>query len=152
MTAAEEKYVRPPFVGPHEGRELELMLAAKKHLSMFSFEVGIEREIFPERQFDLHVAEGLFVKDVRVEKFILEGIENSMQSILYATVSEAWRISAMRMIQDIYYSMGPGWRPDLERVIGSLLGYDRNDVELFVERLASRGKIFTTPASAAPAP
>jgi hypothetical protein len=140
MTRAEENNGRSSFLGPHEGRELELMLAGKKHLSMFSFEVGIEREIFPERQFDLHVAEGRFVKDVRIENFILEGIENSMQSILYATAREAWRVPAMRMIQDIYYSMGPGWRPDLERVIGSLLGYDRNDVELFIERLVSRGK------------
>jgi hypothetical protein len=138
MAAAEEKYVRPSFLGPHEGRELEFMLAGKKHLSMFSLEAGIDREIFPEREFDLHVAEGRFVKDVRVEKFILEGIENSMQSILYARASEAWRISAMRMIQDVYYSMGPGWRPDLERAIGSLLGYDRNDVELFIERLSKR--------------
>ncbi len=76
--------------------------------------------------------------------FVLEGVENSAQNILYATASEAWRISAMRMIQDIYYSMGPGWRPDLERVIGSLLGYNRNDVESFIERLASREKISTT--------
>jgi hypothetical protein len=38
------------------------------------------------------------------------------------------------MIEDIYHSMGPGWRPDLERVKGSLLGY----VELFIEQLVKR--------------
>jgi len=145
MTGVDEKYVRPSYLGPHEGRELDLMLVGKKHLCVFSFEVGIEREIFPERQFDLHVAEGLFVKDVRIVNFVLDGVETSMKSILYATANEAWRIPAMRMVEDIYHSMGPGWRPDLERVKGSLLGYDRNDVELFIERLASRGKIFTTP-------
>jgi hypothetical protein len=42
------------------------------------------------------------------------------------------------MIQDIYRRMGPGRRPDLERAIGSLLGYDANDLELFIERLAQR--------------
>ena len=134
-----ERYVRPSFLGPHEGRELELMLAGKKHLSEFTFEEGIEREIFPERQFDLHVAGGFLIKDVRGEQYVSrDGEEISARSILYATASEAWRIPAMRMIQDIYCSMGPGWRPDLERVIGSLLGYDRNDVELFIERLFSR--------------
>jgi hypothetical protein len=115
------------------------MLAGKKHLSSFFLEVGIEREIFPEGQFDLHVAEGLFIKDVRIDHYVsADSEEMSARSVLYATASEAWRIPAMRMIQDIYRSMGPGWRPDLERVIGSLLGYDRNDVELFVERLAKR--------------
>jgi hypothetical protein len=115
------------------------MLAGKKHLSSFFVEVGIEREIFSEGQFDLHVAEGPFLKDVRIDHYVsTDGEETSARSVLYATASEAWRIPAMRMIQDIYRSMGPGWRPDLERVIGSLLGYHRADVELFVERLAKR--------------
>ena len=136
MTGTGGKYIRPPFLAPHEGRELELMLAGKKHLSLFYLEQGIEREGFPERQFDLHVGEGFFVKDIRVEHFVLEGKETSARNILYATTSEAWRIPAMRMIQDIYATLTPGWRPDLERAIGLLLGYDRNDVELFIERLA----------------
>src|SRR6266404_5414328 len=123
------------------------MLAGKKHLSSFSLEVGIEREVFPEREFDLHVAEGRFIKDVRVEHFVsADGEEVSMRSVLYATAGEAWRIPAMRVVRDIYSSMGSGWRPDLERVIGSLLGYDRNDVELFIERLSQRGQRFTNPA------
>jgi len=115
------------------------MLTGKKFLCVFEEEVGIERETFPERQFDLHVAEGLFVKDIRVETWISRDNEEiTSRSVLYATASEAWRIPAMRMIEGIYHSMGPGWRPDLERVKGSLLGYDRNDVELFIERLVKR--------------
>src|SRR6185369_17639914 len=79
---------RPLFLGPHENRELELMLAGKKHLSSFSFEEGIEREIFPERQFDSHVAEGFLVKDVRVERWVSAGGEEiNMRSVLYATAS-----------------------------------------------------------------
>jgi hypothetical protein len=138
MAGPDGKYVKPAFLGPHEGRELELMLAGKKPLSYFFIEVGVVREVFPEHEFDFHVANGFLVKDVRVEQFISpeHGEETSARDILYATASEAWRILAMRMIQDIYRSMGAGWRPDLERVIGSLLGYDRNDVELFIERLA----------------
>jgi hypothetical protein len=98
----------------------------------------VERETFPERQFDMHVAEGRFVKDIRIEQFSLYGEEMAARSVLYATTDEVWRIPAMRMIEDIYNSMGPGWRPDLERVKGSLLGYDSNDVELFIERLVKR--------------
>ena len=139
MSEANKKYVRPSFLGPHEGRELELMLAESKHLSSFVEELGIERETFPERQFDFHVAEGHFVKDIRVVNWISRDEEEiSSRSVLYATANEAWRIPAMRMVEDIYYSMGPGWRPDLERIKGHLLGYDREDVERFIERLTER--------------
>jgi hypothetical protein len=116
------------------------MLEGKKHLSYFFLEVGIEREVFPEREFDRLVASGILVKDERVEQLTSPetGEATSARDILYATADDAWRIPAMRTIQDIYRRMGPGWRPDLERVIGSLLGYDPQDVEAFIERLGQR--------------
>src|SRR5579872_1469357 len=131
---------KPKFLGPHEGHELELMLSGKKHLSRFYFEVGVQREIFPERQFDLQVANGFLVKDERVEELISRETNEltSVRNILYATASEAWRIPAMRMVEDIYQRMEPGWRPDLERIKGALLGYDPQDVEAFIESLIKR--------------
>jgi hypothetical protein len=131
---------KPAFLGPHEDRELELMLSGKKPLSYFFVEVGITREIFPEAEFDRHVASGFLIKDERIESFISpeHGEPTNARCILYATAGEAWRIPAMLAVRDIYRRMGPGWRPDLERVIGSLLGYDSEDVEAFVERLATR--------------
>ena len=140
MSEERKKRVRTSFLGPHEGRELELMLEGKKHLSFFFLETGIERSVFPEDEFDQHVANGFLVKDECIEEFISRetGKMTSARNILYATTREAWRIPAMRMIQDIYHSLGPGWRPDLERVKGSLLGYDRNEVEQFIERLVRR--------------
>jgi len=67
-----------------------------------------------------------------------------MRKVLYATVNEAWRIPAMRLIDDAYLKL-PGWRPDLERLIGSLLGYDSEDVELFIQRLAKNNKLSYDP-------
>jgi hypothetical protein len=134
-----EDNVPPAFVGPHEGREFELMLEGKKHLSMFLLEDAVEYGDYPDKRFDALAAEGRLVKHVCVEhSVLLDGIEMSLQVTMYASVSEAWRIPAMRMVRDIYAATGPGWRPDLERMIGSLLGYDRQDVELFVERLAQQ--------------
>jgi len=80
------------------------------------------------------------VKDERIEEFISpeSGEMTNARNILYATTSEAWRIPAMRMIEAIYQRMGPGWRPDLERIKGALLGYDPQDVELFVGNLVKR--------------
>lgn len=131
---------KPAFVGPHEGRELELMLEGKKHLSYFFFEVGIERDIFPEDEFERLVNSGFLAKDERIEVMISPETKSdtTVRNILHATVTEAWRIPAMRTVQDIYRRMGPGWRPDLERVIGSLLGYDPEHVEAFIARLARR--------------
>jgi hypothetical protein len=116
------------------------MLEGKKCLSFFYFEVGVEREIFPESQFDLQVAKGLLVKDERVEEFVSPetGEMTSARNILYAATHEAWRIPAMRMVEDIYQRMRPGWRPDLERMKGWLLGYDPQDVELFIDNLVKR--------------
>jgi hypothetical protein len=141
VNVSDEGNVRPAFLGPHEGRELELMLAGKKHLSYFFFEEGFEPNgFFPESQFDAAVAEGLLVKDERSERLVYreDGTQIDVRNVLYATADEAWRIPAMRMVQDIYAAMGPGWRPDLERMIGSLLGYDQQHVELFIERLAKQ--------------
>jgi hypothetical protein len=42
------------------------------------------------------------------------------------------------MVEDIYQRMRPGWRPDLERMKGWLLGYDPQDVELFIDNLVKR--------------
>ena len=137
MDRSDEDDTQLSFVGPHEGRELELMLEGKKHLSMFLIEDTVEYENYPDKQFDTFVSEGKFLKDVRVAHYpSFGGTEITARNILYASTGEGWRIPAMRMIQDIYENMGPGWRPDLERAIGSLLGYDRNDVELFIERHA----------------
>ncbi len=50
----------------------------------------------------------------------------------------------MRMVDDAYQNL-PGWRADLERLIGSLLGYNSKDVELFIQRLAKNNKLSYDP-------
>jgi hypothetical protein len=126
----------PSFLGPHEGRELELMLAGKKHLSKFVFEENAS-DVFPLRELDKLVANGMLTKDERSERHSLpHGDDVIIRNLLYATAAEAWRIPAMRAVEDIYQKLMPGWRPDLERIIGVLLGYDSEDVELFLEQLS----------------
>ena len=110
------------FVGPHEGRELELMLSGKKPLSMFVEPVGTEFEYFP----------------VSVEPITgPQGKESQIRRVLYAPPQEAWRIDAVLLVQTLYDSLSPGWRPDLERVIGLLLGYDRADIERYIDLIAA---------------
>ncbi|HMA16509.1 MAG TPA: hypothetical protein VKP12_17100, partial [Kiloniellaceae bacterium] len=51
----------PEGIGPHEGRELELMLAGTKPLAMFGDAVGSAQEV-PEDDFAPYVAEGRIVR------------------------------------------------------------------------------------------
>jgi hypothetical protein len=110
------------------------MMAGAKPLSMFVEPVPPEFELFPERQFDLLVAEGKLVKNVSLET--ISGPHDRIiqfRRVLYALPDEAWRIKAMLLVQDLYDSIASGWRPDLDRVIGLLLGYEREDIERFLE-------------------
>jgi len=126
-----------PRIGPHEGRELQLMLAGTKPLSMFLVPIDTEFEIFPEGEFDLLVSEGRLAKSVSLETVKHpDGPDTQVRRVLYALPGEEWRINAMLLVNALYFSLTPGWRPDLERIIGLLLGYGREEIEEF---LASMG-------------
>jgi len=127
------------FVGPHEGRELELMMAGTKPLSAFLEVVSQDVECFPEENFDALVAQGQLTKAVSITtKRVPDGTEHQLRRVLYALPGEEWRIKALLLVQGLYDSLAPGWRPDLERVIGLLLGYDRQDIERFIASLPTR--------------
>jgi len=129
-----ETRLTPSFVGPHEGRELELMLAGTKPLCMFVEEVPCEVELFPEAEFDALVAEGRLLKNVSSNLVATpQGTKEPVRRVLYCLPHEEWRINAMMMILQLYHSLSPGWRPDLDRAIGLLLGYERADIERFLE-------------------
>jgi len=61
-----------------------------------------------------------------------------VRRVIYALPEEEWRIKALLLVLDIYDWSGPSWRPDLERAIGALLGYERSDIEHFIELLPQR--------------
>ena len=122
-------------IGPHEGQELELMKAGTKPLSMFIEEVPSSEAYFPENEFDLLVSEGKLVKYVSMEIIIgSDGQSRDFRRILYSLPSEQWRIRSILLVQEIYLSSRSGWHPDLDRIIGALLGYEAEDVECFVSR------------------
>jgi hypothetical protein len=122
------------LVGPHEGRELELMLSGDKPFSMFVESIPADFEVFSEQDFDRLVSQGKLIKHVSIEVIpVAGGKTGKIRRVLYALPSEEWRIKALLLIQDLYGSLSPGWRPDLERLIGLLLGYSRGDIEKFVD-------------------
>src|SRR5438128_1255759 len=105
---------------PHEGRELELMLAGRKPLAMFVEIVPYESGIIPDEEFAPHVAAGrivmreVFKTDLRLPASVRDG---RVRHVLYALPNEAWRIDAMLLLFDVYDQQG-GWDAGLERMTG----------------------------------
>src|SRR5947199_5687132 len=93
---------KPAFVGPHEGRELELMIAGTKPLSMFVESIPRDFECFAEEEFDTLVSQGQLVKNVTVEDVINPvGEKSQIRRTLYALPNERWRINAILMLQSL---------------------------------------------------
>ena len=110
------------------------MLAGTKPMSMFVEPIDSEVEVFAEQDFDDLVTQKKLIKRVAIEYIGKQEIRR----ILYALPSEEWRIRAMLLVQEVYASLPPGGHPDLERLIGLLLGYRHEDIEGYIEWLFSR--------------
>ncbi len=82
----------PPGVGPHELRELELMLAGTKPAAMFGEAIQF-RDILPEDDFAPHVTAGRIVK--REYYWDDKDSGHSFVEIYYALPGEEWRIDAL---------------------------------------------------------
>lgn len=126
--------------GPHEGRELELMLAGEKPLAMFTEVRPIENGVVPEDEFSPLVRDGRIIMCETFEPAPpIASIPEKLQirCVLYALPGETWRIEAMLLVRSVYANHG-GWDEGLERVIGKLLGYSEADIDAFVKEVLAR--------------
>jgi hypothetical protein len=118
----------------HTDRELALMLAGVKPLASFVGEYPPHPEIeeIPDRLFDPYVAEGRFIKRefVQLQRY---GRALGLRRVLYSLASETWRIDAYILLLQV--AEKAGWDEALERIEGSLLGYEewQNDA-YFLEK------------------
>ena len=119
----------PEGVGPHEGRELELMLAGKKPLASFGDFVGSDYEV-PEADFAPYVADGTFVR--REVVYPSQGPLAPGRYVYFARAGEEWRIEAIHRIHERLFVHGESTSPDIEREIGRLLGYAEADIEQYI--------------------
>lgn len=117
-----------PSLGPHEGKELELMLQGKKGLALFYTDYEIPEEFAPYLQEQTIFCKKLIFqhhfmsKDIVFEMFILSKIPESTQVLRLA---ELLKIS----------QTSPRFIPEIEREIGMLLGYAHNDVEYYIQHV-----------------
>tara|TARA_R110000824_G_scaffold299852_1_gene487955 strand:+ start:423 stop:839 length:417 start_codon:yes stop_codon:yes gene_type:complete len=124
----------PAAFGPHEGRELELMLSGQKPLALF-FDTMPESGVIPDKDFDTFVRSGAFVMDQR----IVHPIHNkksmpSTRVVLYAIPSEVWRIQeALAILEPVFALTRPPSDED-DVNLGRLLGYPEDAIAHFVGR------------------
>jgi len=122
----------------HTGRELRMMLAGVKPLALFSdvLEDDPSPWCFPEDVFEPHVRAGTLVKRDYVELGGVPSPHKGIRVLLYALAAEAWRIDAYILLRQV--GRQEGWNDALERMEGTLLGYEpwQNDVHLAQRRRA----------------
>lgn len=130
----QDNFELPPGIGPHNDRELELMLAGTKPMAMFSDAVHVS-SYFPEADFAPYVAAG---KIIRIEE-IIPASPYDARYLFFALPGEEWRIEeALIMCRNLWAGTVKNHDEDSRRM-GELLGYSRGEIEEFIEH--SRRKI-----------
>lgn len=119
----------PDGIGPHEGRELDLMLSGDKPLAMFSDIVSSGFE-WPDEQFDPYVTSGALVK----KEFRTNTPDGRFQvrHLYFALPDEAWRIEEAHDLSCRHFD---AWNAEAEEAcvkLGRLLGYAEGDIQAFV--------------------
>jgi hypothetical protein len=119
----------PPGVGPHEGKELDLMLAGTKPLALFSD--AVEGAFwFPEGEFAPYVAAGRILRFEDVTPPRADG--HAIRRLFYCLPGEEWRVEAARALQDRSARRDRPWTDEDDRAMGRLLGYREEDIEAFL--------------------
>ncbi len=95
--------------GPHEGRELEPMLAGEKPLALF-YDTVPECGVIPEQEFAPHVKSGRVVMSERIFHSSEEGASEEMPSVrvvFYAPPEETKRIDqALSLMEKVLFQQG----------------------------------------------
>lgn len=123
------------MIGPHEGKELALMLAGKKPLAVFHdlLTPGLEisEEIIPEEAFGPSVKAG---KIIRHSKDLRTGRSGDViRYVLFALPDEVWRIKTyLWLTEEIFAGRYPADEA-CEVFTGRLLGYSEEDIAHFLQ-------------------
>jgi hypothetical protein len=123
------------MIGPHQGKELELMLAGEKHLAAFTDAVPedgiISEKIIPEKAFAPYVTAG---KIIRICKEY-NSPPHKIRSVFFTTPGNEWRAYAYFWLCQEASSKRRPFDDAHEFMIGRLLDYSEEDIQDFVKNL-----------------
>lgn len=129
MTAPQPEITLPNGIGPHEGKELDLMLAGTKPVAMFgdSLEVTFD---WGEDDWTHHIESGRFIKHTQ----ILTKYNLDIRQVYFGQPDRMGDIEELMHIQANLFA-NPRWDFDLERRIGKLLGYEDCQIDAFITHI-----------------
>ena len=124
----------------HTNRELILMRQGLKPLACFYEEYPRpgDASLIPEQYFEPFVTSGAFVRREYVALCQPKETARSIRYVFYARRGEAWRIDAFILLQNT--GAVTGWNEALERMEGTLLGYEEWQTEAFINIIFNRDK------------
>lgn len=120
----------PKGVGPHEGKELELMLKGEKPLVMFNHDWPKDLP-HPKDTFSKYVEKGMLI--AHKETYLSKATKERLVHYYFTLPEEAWRIQEMVKINHILYTEGASTTAKIEFEIGKLLGYSDKDIETYLK-------------------
>ena len=120
-----------PLIGPHEGRELELMLQGEKPAAMFYDIEPYTEGIIPEDEFQPYVDAGKIVKKETFHVFR----DAQVRHVYYARPDYSANIDRLIEITKHQYDSErkTSWPEELERETGKLLGYSDEAIEYYLD-------------------
>lgn len=116
-----------PTLGPHEGRELELLLSGEKPIALFYEEVPDE--------FLSHLNSGNLKKIMKT--FPTQHANKTITFFLIYKNAPESHLNELLSILDQSLRQ-KGFQPTIERRIGQLLGYREIDIEYYLNHIARR--------------
>ena len=119
----------PKEIGPHDGRELDLMLAGVKPLAMFTDVVPSNYE-WPDITFEPHVLSGTLVK----REFLTDTKDgqHKIRHLYFALPGEAWRIEKAHTLSLMTFDTWCEKAEESCAQLGRLLGYEEDEIEAFI--------------------
>lgn len=132
-----------PLLGPHDGRELELMLSGKKPAAMFYEVIGHDEglNLIPKEAFQPYIDTGRFIR----HEEIFTDTRHSTRYVFYALPE--YRKNIARLLEITRYAQDPRrdhsipWPDELEREVGELLGYSNEAIAFFLKHRALSKKV-----------
>lgn len=120
----------------HTNRELELMIAGKKPLAVFTHERvdGFEKsDALAEQDFSRLVANGTVSEHVRTfQSQRPDGSSVNIDHYFYTLKGEEWRVQAYCLLLNMLHNKG--WCSHLEWLQGTLLGYTEEQNQYHLSR------------------
>jgi hypothetical protein len=121
------------MIGPHEGQELELMLAGRKRLAAFGDIVPengvINEQIIPELKFKNYVESGQIIR-FSEDSSTPDG--HIVRHVCFTLPNEEWRAKSYIFIRKKLQSKEVDYTDSMDRLIGQLLDYHPDDIEHFL--------------------